>query len=435
MSDDRWLVLGLAHPRARWFSELSYWATTSAVPIDFVKCVSAGEVQARLSSSETIYSAVLASDNTRGVNVDLIDAANTAGAAVIIVDPVTETDWGELGASGVLSADFDREDLIASLREHANPISRAPAPGVLQPLGTTETVWHGHLLAITGTGGSGKSTIAMALAQKLADSPSNQGFVLLADLARHGEQAMLHDAGEVAPGIQELIEAHRLGRLPTEGIRTMVFDTADRGYHLLLGLRRHRDWSEIRPKAFEAALDGLLRSYRHVVADVDCDIEGETETGSIDVATRNLLARTTLRCADLVLVVGVPGLKGIHSMARTLRDLLDFGIAAPRLIPIVNRAPRGPHRRSDLLEALAELSGPDDTTVNIGNPILLPERRNIDDLVIDGLRLPDSFAVRIGAEVQRRLESLDPRRSPDNDKPATLTDDSGSPDMAISGAG
>ena len=51
------------------------------------------------------------------------------------------------------------------------------------------------------------------------------------------------------------------------------------GYHLLLGLRRHRDWTAVRPHAFAAGLDGLRRAFRVVVADVDADLEGERTTG------------------------------------------------------------------------------------------------------------------------------------------------------------
>ena len=48
MSTERFVVLGLAHVRAAWFVEVSRWATSGALPIEFVKCVSVDEVRSRL---------------------------------------------------------------------------------------------------------------------------------------------------------------------------------------------------------------------------------------------------------------------------------------------------------------------------------------------------------------------------------------------------
>src|SRR5206468_4246056 len=97
--------------------------------------------------------------------------------------------------------------------------------------------------------------------------------------------------GDVVPGIQELVEAHRNGAPSTVEVRSLTFDVVDRGYHLLLGLRRHRDWVSIRPRAFDAALDGLRIAYKAVVADLHADFEGDNECGSLDVEERNLFAR------------------------------------------------------------------------------------------------------------------------------------------------
>ena len=45
---DRWVLLGLAGPRSGWFADVSRWANESTIPVDFVKCVSADEVRARM---------------------------------------------------------------------------------------------------------------------------------------------------------------------------------------------------------------------------------------------------------------------------------------------------------------------------------------------------------------------------------------------------
>ena len=96
-----------------------------------------------------------------------------------------------------------------------------------------------------GTGGTGRSTVAAAVAQGLASDPRNLDLVCLADLALHAEQAMLHGAADVVPGLLELVEAHRSGAPSIDEVRSLTWHVAERDYHLLLGLRRHRDWTAV----------------------------------------------------------------------------------------------------------------------------------------------------------------------------------------------
>jgi len=404
MSEDRWVVLGLAHPRAGWFSQLAKWSTTAAVPIDFVKCVSADEVRARLSGGRA-YSALLVGGDVVGLDRDLVDATTSTGAAVLVVDPRTEHGWAEMGVSGRLPSAFERDDLLAALREFAPTISQV-APQLLNADDADEPSVRGRLVAVTGAGGVGSSIAAMALAQALGDNASNTGVVILADLALNGEQAMLHDAQEIIPGLQELVEAHRGAHVPAAEIRTMVFDSVGRGYHTLLGLRRRRDWVAIRPRAFGAALDGLLRSYRFVIADVDADVEGEHETGSLDVEDRNLIARSTLARADLVLAVGNPTMKGLHALSRVVRDLIAFGVPAEQIVPILNRSPKSPRLRAESTRALATLLDGSDSAIGLGNPLHLPQRREVEGCLRDAVRLPDVLGRPLRHEVTRRFHNL-----------------------------
>ncbi len=404
MSDERWVVLGLAHPRAGWFSQLAKWSTTAAVPVDFVKCVSADEVRARLSGGRA-YSALLVGGDVVGLDRDLIDATTTTGAAVIVVDPRTENGWGEMGVSGRLAAGFERDELVAALRELAPTISRV-SPQLVEAATHEQPTVQGHLIAVTGVPGAGASIAAMALSQSLGSDASNAGVVALADFSLNGEVAMLHDAQEIVPGLQEMVEAHRGSRVPANEIRSMVFDAVGRGYHALLGLRRHQDWTVIRPRAFEATIAGLLRSYRYVIADVDADVQGEQETGSLDVEDRNLIARTTMSRANLVIVVGNPTLKGLHGLARVLRDLISFGVPGNRIIPVLNRAPGSPRLRSEASGALAVLLDGTDASTEITNPLYLPERRDLEACLRDAVRLPEALGRPMRHEVDRRLHAM-----------------------------
>ena len=213
------------------------------------------------------------------------------------------------------------------------------------------------MVAVTGPGGTGVSTAAMALAQSLGDDVRAAGLVLLADLRLHAEQAMLHDVRDVAPGVQELVEAHRGGQPSCEAARGLCFMVPERGYHLLLGIRQARYWPALRPQAFEAAFDTLGRAYRTVVCDVDPDLEGEDACGSIDVEERNVMARTAVTRADAVLAVGSSSLKGVHGLVRVITDLVNHGVDPERIVPVLNRASRSPRTRATLGAALAR-AGP-----------------------------------------------------------------------------
>lgn len=373
MRHERYVLLGLASARAEWFRAVAAWSNAASLPADFVKCVSMEEVRARLASGRPL-SAVLVDGRLPAVDRDLADHVRTAGAALIVVDDGRGgRDWHALGASRVLPAGFDRRTLLDALAACAPPVSRAEAlPG--DPVVASPSPL-GSVVAVCGPGGTGASTAAIALAQGLGG--------VLADFALHAEQAALHDARDVMPGVQELVEAFRTGRPTADDVRGLTFTIDERGYDLLLGLRRARAWSTLRPRAFEAALDGLRAAYPVVVCDIDAEVEGEEEGGSADVEDRNVMARTVLRVADAVVVVACPGMKGLHSLLRVLADLRGLGVPAERLVPVVNRAPRARRARAEVASAFGSLVGP----TALAAPLFVPER-NVDDALRDGVRLP-----------------------------------------------
>ncbi len=354
MAADRYVVLGLAGVRAPWFGDVARWTTSATVPADFVKVVSLEEARARLRSGRP-FSALLVDAGLAALDRDLVELAAGHACAVIAADDGrTARPWRDLGVHAVLPPGFGPEQLLEALRAVSHPIVRgddlvAPTPPALDASGGA---WRGRLVAVTGAGGVGRSTVATALSAGLAADPRDRGLVVLADLALHAHQALLHDVGDVVPGLLELVEAHQGGALPPVEVRALCFVLADRGYDLLLGLRRHRDWTALRPRACEAALDSLRRSYRQVVADVDADVEGDAQCGSTDVEDRNLLARHSLVAADLVLAVGIPGVAGVQSQLRVVRDLLELGVDAARIVPVINRAPRSPRQRAEVGGAL-----------------------------------------------------------------------------------
>lgn len=406
MAAERFVVLGLAQVRSAWFREVARWATSQSIPVDFLKAMSVEEVRVRLRAGGG-FSALLLDDTVIGVDRDLIDSAMEAGCAVVLVDSGRAASLAaDLGVSGLLPQGFGRSELLQVLRDVARPLPRTgdrmSAP---EPADPGTSTYHGRLVAITGAPGAGRSTVAMAVAQGLASDPRHAGLVCLADLALNADQALLHDAGDVVPGVLELVEAHRTQTPSVEAVRSLTWWVETRGYHLLLGLRRHRDWTSMRPRALAAALDGLRRGFRLVVADVDPDLDGERATGSMDVEERNSLARTTTAAADLVVVVGQPGMVGVHGLLRVTRAVLDHGVAPDRIVPVLNRAPRNPRLRAEHTRAFGELLRGALGECGVPSPIHLPERRHLEQLLRDGSRLPDSWLVPICSPVRALLDA------------------------------
>jgi hypothetical protein len=398
---ERFVVLGLAHPRSSWFREVAHWSTSGALPVEFVQSVSIEELRARLGSGRA-FSAVLVDGGLPGVDRDLLDAARHAGCAVLVVGGHRPGhDWPALGANTVLAPDFDRARLLDALETYSVRVGRGDEVALVPA--STPNGWRGPLVAVTGAPGAGASTAAMALAQGLAADTRYGGMALLADFDLDADQAALHDARDVVPGVVELVDAHRSGLPSADEIRAMTFRVPSRSYHLLLGLRRHRDWTVLRPRAFEAAVDGLRRSYSIVVADINRDLEGEAECGSVDVEERNLMARTTVALAEVVVAVGEPGLKGTLGLVRLVNSLLAHGVEPARLVVVVNRAPRGPKARAEISRALAELTARAEAVSSMASPVFLPERRHLEPIMRDVAALPGALVAPVTSAVRAVL--------------------------------
>jgi hypothetical protein len=230
--------------------------------------------------------------------------------------------------------------------------------------------------------------------------------VVLADLALHADQALLHDAGDVVPGIQELVEAHRTATPTVDHVRSLTYSVDGRGYDLLLGLRRHRDWPVLRPRAAQAAIDSLLRAYRLAIADVDADLEGDDEVGSVEVEERNVLARSACARSDLVLVVAPGSVTGVRRQVLALDELHRAGVGADRLLPVVNRAPRRARARAEVAAALAEVLGEVDTDLasQLPAPLQLPDRRGLDGLHRLAAPMPDALVGPLTRAVETLLD-------------------------------
>jgi hypothetical protein len=388
MSTDRYVVLGLGRSRSAWFGNIALWATSGALPAEFYKCLSAPHVRQRLDGLQP-HSALIVEDGITDVDRDLIEAARRAQCPTFVISDDADGKWLELGAVAVLPPDLTPTELLQTLATHAEIISTSRHDDV------TAAIEHladrqGRLIAVCGAGGTGASTVAIALAQAIATDVTNADHVLLADFARNSEQAMLHDSPDITPGVEEAVELHRHRRPSVEQIREVTFGVHQRGYRLLLGQRRVGAWTALPPTAVFATITGLRRAFRTVVADVTADFESESDSGSVDVEERNALARLTVANADLVFVVGTPDFKGIHALARTMRHVASAGAEGDRIVPVVTRVPKKPLIRAELSKTLTALSDTGSPSVRWHAPLFLPDKP-VESALRDGIRLSKHF--------------------------------------------
>lgn len=410
-------VLTVAGARSAWSGAVARWAAGAVLPVEIVRCVSPGEVRARLATGRT-WSALLADASLAGVDRDLVAAAEAVGCPTVLVDEVGGRDLRQLNATAVLGAPFSRDELLGVLELHGRRLATGRAAVVPDvPPASAAT---GTLLTVTGTGGSGTSTVAAALAQGLArpergrrrsDRPRRD--VVLADLCRRGDQAVLHDARTLVPGLREVVEAHRTGTPSAADLRAQTFALDDRGYHLLLGLRRPSHWATLPPRAVDATLAGLRAGFEVTVADVDPDLEGEDDTGSFDVEERHHLARAAVGQADVVVVTGEATTLGCAKLVRLVGDVLARDVDPRRLLLALPRSPRSPRARAELATALADLLrgavGP--TAERIASPLGLPERP-VEEAVRDVAPLPAPLPERLAGAVAALLGRLGTRAAP-----------------------
>ncbi|MDH3705584.1 MAG: hypothetical protein OES57_05920 [Acidimicrobiia bacterium] len=401
----RYVLIGLADHRAEWMRRVSRWATDEAIPVEFVRTRSAGELRALLDTGRP-YSSVLLDATTSAVGRGLLDALRHADcAAVVVAAEGAARDWVGLGAAAVLDPGFDRESLARVLASHCRPVPIRNADAAA--LTTDEPGPRCPTVLVTGPPGVGRSTLAMAVAQGLSREPHRRPLAL-ADFCLEADLAVLLGAGDAIPGVQELVECHRLGRPATSTVRRLLVPLAD--YDLLTGLGDRDDWTLLRRGSVSAGLTSLQRAYRTLVIDGDADVSGEHDTGSTDLEDRNSLSRAAVDGADVVMVVGRATRHGVHRLLRTTARLSRVVRPHATLVPVLNQATRRDPTRHDALAALATLATR--TRRPLAAPVTIAPHRNLDRRLEHGGPLPRSLVQPVSAAVSRHLD-LTPTPAPD----------------------
>lgn len=392
---DRYVVVGLARSRCRWFTELARWADAGVAPIEFVKCLTAEEARAVLAAGRSVSLLLVDADVVR-FDRDVVAEADRAAVPTVVVGTPQRWDWEALGCIARLGPDFSRDELVDLLDRVARRVSREAAPGT-RSVQLADEVERACLVGVMGTGGAGSSTVAVATAQAWAAAGED---VVLVDGCRRADLAMYHDVGDVIPGLPELVDLHRSDEPDPEEIRSLEFPTG-RGYRLVLGMRRPRDWAAMRPRSVAAAIGGLRRSHAAVVIDLDADLETEADTGSADIEDRHAISLEVARTCDAVVVVTGAEMKGVHDAARLVHDLVRCGTSSDRIVVVLNRACRTSTTRARLVRAVRSLT----VDVEPSDVVMLRHLRQVEAAHRDAAPMPSSMATTVFDAVHGALGS------------------------------
>ena len=109
----------------------------------------------------------------------------------------------------------------------------------------------------------------------------------------------------------------------------------------------------------------------------------------------------TLRRSDLIVVVGTGDTRSLHSLVQTIEALAGL-VGADRVLPVVNRLPRGFRRRSAAVSETVRLLA-SSAAFEAGDPVLIAERDTVRRAARDGLTPPSSLVRPLSSEVRLRL--------------------------------
>lgn len=260
-----------------------------------------------------------------GLDTELLALIRRSGVVVVIDgrDGAARR-WQATATSVVGALPADEASLVAAVEEAESAARTWVRPNPPRPPAALITV-----LAAPGGDGTGTAT---SLARSLATTRDGSSTVVLADLTLDAPHRALHGFAPDRPGLPDLVEAGRFGPPPATSPRAGHLTT--QGYRLVPGLLRHHDWVMVGDHAAERALDAVRTGADLVVAHVDRDLEGETDTGSFDIEDRNVLARTAVRAADLVAVAAGSDRSGRLGAIGTLGALARFGVPHERIIVV-----------------------------------------------------------------------------------------------------
>jgi hypothetical protein len=334
VSSLRYVLLGLASGEPAWLEAVARLVGRRSADDEFIRCTGSVDLATRLGTGRP-FSAVLVDHRTVGLDRELVRRASAAGCPVIVVGGADDPGrLASLGATAHMVDPPSLQDLDGMLARHATPIGRIDDLRLGLRAEDGPVGWTGRMVAVTGPGGTGASTVARLLAAALADDPRMYSSVLLVDACLEADQAHMHGITDSQVDLQAAARAHRNGDPVDSELRALTFVPAGHRHRLLPGIRQRRDWPTIGGPSLEAALGNLRDHHLATIVDVDPYVDLAPTHQPVGPTTPGEPARIVFGMADLVLVVGRAGSDSVRSLARVRANLADSGLPAERVMEL-----------------------------------------------------------------------------------------------------
>jgi MinD-like ATPase involved in chromosome partitioning or flagellar assembly len=318
------------------------------------------------------YDALVVSDRWPALTRSFVEAIHARGRRLLgVFDPQEPAGKDHLLALGVdtsIPADAPVAEFVAAIASLAPNGSASAARSVLQPQapaasGIGDESW-GHLVAVTGTRGSGVTEVALALAAAAADRRSS---VVLVD-AHETAPALAGRLGlGLEPNLRSAVDAraHGLGDLDNSIVRSRA--GAGTGFDVVGGFPSPSAARQVTARDVLDVLAALQRLYRYVVVDVD---------GSLQAP----IGRAVLAESTAIVGVGAGAPVGVARLLEWMDDARSIAPAAT-LHAVVNRAPRDRFRQAEIASELRRAGPP-------SSLVFAPTDRRVEDAGWDGGRVP-----------------------------------------------
>lgn len=334
--------------------------------------------------------------------VDHLGVHGVRPVAVVRADATL--DGGRLRASRIGIATVvadDRLDTLADVLcadgQPATQARRPRPPASPAPPGVPTAAVAGQVVAVWGPAGSGRTTLATAIA---AEMSRRRRPTMLVDADPYGG-AVAQQLG-VLDEVSGLLAAVRLdaaGQL--EERLGSVQRSLDQHLSVVTGLPRADRWSEVRPGTLESLL-ALARERAEVVVDTGFSLEEEAVPDLGGRPGRNHLTLAALDAADVLLVVGGADPVGLSRLARGLVELRDrqptgqVQVVVNRMRPTLGWSER---------EIVAMVSG---FTRPSAIHFLPDDQATVDRALVAGRTLPEAGDSELGRAVAGIVDAILP---------------------------
>lgn len=332
---ERFSLLVLDPHRAQWATLLARQCDHGEFAADMTRCASASQAIAVLNSGQFFSALLTPADNKLDPDLELV--AESKGCSILLVGATVDAGYPSV------QLPIHNEQLVRLLaRNTPKGTRRDPIDPFLQ---STSQV--GALVVVIGTGNSGASTLATQLAIKLRplEEPT-----LLVDGQTSSSVCMRLGLDPHIPSLSDFAET--LSRQTPTASEIQGHFTNAGSFDVLPGLRHCSHSLTLTPARSKLVLDVLAQSDRVVVLDVDNEL---SITRRLMDPLGQTLANQAIQRSQCVVAVSNPTMKGVWQLTKMVADLVDLGVDAGRIQPVLNRVLNVRKTARSLTRQVAEL--------------------------------------------------------------------------------